>query len=154
MDDKIIVTNLYNNLTLHKINTKRKIQIITDTFDIDRSTIFRWIKKKKSDEDINNNNISLLNKYLNKNITLSVETLIIKNINKYNSITKIKKFVNKTFNTSINNNIIRCVLACNNLKIKNFNNIDINKLFKINCLKNESVIIINKEIENFIIGIK
>jgi len=27
MDDKIIVTNLYNNLTLHNINTKKKIKI-------------------------------------------------------------------------------------------------------------------------------
>jgi len=152
--NKIIVKNLYKNLTLHKIKKKKKIQIITDTFDIDRSTIFRWINKKKSYEDNNNNNTSLLNKYLNKNITLSVETLIIKNINKYNSITKIKKFVNKTLNTSINNNIIKCVLACNNLKIKNFNNIDINKLVEINCLKNESVIIIDKEIENFIINNK
>jgi hypothetical protein len=88
MDDKIIVTNLYKNLTLHKINTKRKILIQIDTFDIDRSTIFRWIKKKKSDEDINNNNISLLNKYLNKNITLFVKTLIIKNIYKYKHQTK------------------------------------------------------------------
>ena len=58
-----------------------------------------------------------------------------------NTITKIKKFVNK-----ILNNIIKCVLACNNLKIKNFNNIDINKLVEINCLKNESAIIIDKEI--------
>ena len=96
MNDEIITTNLYNNLTLHQIDSKKKIQIISNTFDIDRSTIFRWIKKTKFNQDVYNNNISSLNKYLNKNITLSVETLIIKNINKYKSINKLKKFINKT----------------------------------------------------------
>ena len=133
---------------------KKKIQIISNTFDIDRSTIFRWIKKTKFNQDVYNNNISSLNKYLNKNITLSVETLIIKNINKYKSINKLKKFINKTLNTSINNNIIKCVLACNNLKIKNFNNIDVNELTKINCSKHEPKIIIDKEVENFIVNNK
>ena len=154
MNDEIITTNLYNNLTLHQIDSKKKIQIISNTFDIDRSTIFRWIKKTKFNQDVYNNNISSLNKYLNKNITLSVETLIIKNINKYKSINKLKKFINKTLNTSINNNIIKCVLACNNLKIKNFNNIDVNELTKINCSKHEPKIIIDKEVENFIVNNK
>jgi hypothetical protein len=44
-------------------------------------------------EDIYYNITFLINKYINKNITLSIEILIIKNINKYNSITKIKKFI-------------------------------------------------------------
>jgi hypothetical protein len=47
-----------------------------------------------------------------------------------------------------------CILACKSFKIKNFNNIDINKLVEINCLNNESVIIIDKQIENFIINNK
>ena len=151
MNDEIIVANLYNNLTSHQIDSKQKIQIISNTFDIDRSTIFRWINKTNVNQYVLNNNISSLKKYLNKNITLSVETLIIKNIDKYKSINKLKKFVNKTLNTCINNNIIKCVLACNNLKFKNFNNIKIDELFKINCLKNEPKIIFDKDVEKFIV---
>ena len=82
MDNKTIVCNLYENLKLYKINSKMKIKIISDTFDIDRSTIFRWINDIKSSHDNHKDNISSLSKYINSNITLSVETLIIKNFYK------------------------------------------------------------------------
>jgi hypothetical protein len=57
-------------------------------------------------------------------------------------LVKLKKFIYKTLNTYINKNIIKYVLACNNLKIKNFNNIDFNKIVEI--IKNESEIIKDK----------
>lgn len=153
MDNKTIVCNLYENLKLHKINSKMKIKIISDTFDIDRSTIFRWINDIKSSHDNHKDNLSSLSKYINSNITLSVETLIIKNFNKFTSINKLKKNINKTLNTCINNNIIKCVLACNNLKMKNHNNIDISKFTKIYCPENKQNII-DSNIETFIINNK
>jgi hypothetical protein len=136
MDNKILVNNLYQNLKLYNIDSKTKIKIISDTYQIDRSTIFRWINDAKSIDDNINYNITTLKKYYNSNITYSVESLIINNIDKYKSINKLKKFINNTLKTCINNNIIKCVMASNNLKMKNFNNIDISKLIKIDSLNN------------------
>jgi len=152
MENKILINNLYKNLKLYNIDSKTKIKIISDTFHIDRSTIFRWINDVKSIDD-DNYYIDTLKKYYNSNITYSVESLIINNINKYKSINKLKKFINKTINIHINNNIIKCVMVCNNLKMKNFNNIDISKLIKNDCLNN-TFNNISKEVELFIINNK
>ena len=152
MENKILINNLYKNLKLYNIDSKTKIKIISETFHIDRSTIFRWINDVKSIDD-DNYYIDTLKKYYNSNITYSVESLIINNINKYKSINKLKKFINKTLNIHINNNIIKCVIVCNNLKMKNFNNIDISKLIKNDCLNN-TFNNISKEVELFIINNK
>ena len=81
MENKLIITNLYNNLSIYKIDSKTRINIISNTYDIDRSTIFRWINDSKELIDKNNNNIVMLNNY--KNITFAVKTLIINNVSKY-----------------------------------------------------------------------
>jgi len=91
----------------------------------------------------------MLNNY--KNITFTIETLIINNVSKYNSINKLKNFINTTLNTYISNNMIKCVLASNNIKFKNFSNI--NTFVKNNCIDN-NIIIITNEIESYIINNK
>ena len=88
MENKLIITNLYNNLSIYKIDSKTRINIISNTYDIDRSTIFRWINDSKEINDKNNNDIIMLNNYKNKNINVAIETLIINNVSKYNSIKK------------------------------------------------------------------
>ena len=153
MDNKLTITNLYNNLSFYNIDSKTKIDIISNTYDITRSTIYRWMEDNNKIIDNNNNNIIMLNNYKNKNITFAIETLIINNISKYNSINKLKKFINSTLKTYISNNIIKCVLASNNLKLKNFSNININEFVKNNCINNDKIIITN-EMENFIINNK
>ena len=153
MDNKLTITNLYNNLSFYNIDSKTKIDIISNTYDITRSTIYRWMEDNNKIIDDNNNNIIMLNNYKNKNITFAIETLIINNISKYNSINKLKKFINSTLNTYISNNIIKCVLASNNLKLKNFSNININEFVKNNCINNDKIIITN-EMEKFIINNK
>ena len=95
----------------------------------------------------------MLNNYKNKNITFTIETLIINNVSKYNSINKLKNFINTTLNTYISNNMIKCVLASNNIKFKNFSNININTFVKNNCIDN-NIIIITNEIESYIINNK
>jgi transposase len=150
MNNKLQITQLYNSLTFHNVESKTKIKIISNTYDISRSTIFKCLKNNKNDNDNYNNNFIKLHKYKNKNITYAVENLIINNIDKYNSIVKLKKYINITLNTNISNNIIKCVMACNNLKIKNVN-ININDLVKINCPSNNITPFITDDIEKFII---
>ena len=101
MDNKLTITNLYNNLSLYNIDSKTKIDIISNTYDITRSTIYRWMEDNNKIIDDKNKNIIMLNNYKNKNITFAIETLIIINISKYNSINKLKKFINSTLNTYI-----------------------------------------------------
>ena len=114
MENKLTIANLYNNLSLYNIDSKTRIDIISNTYDIDRSTIFRWKNDSEKIITNNNNNIIMLNNY--KNITFSIETLIIDNVSKYNSINKLRKFLNKTLNTYVSNNMIKCVLASNTPK--------------------------------------
>jgi hypothetical protein len=153
MENKITITNLYNNLSFYKIDSKTRINIISNTYDIDRSTIFKWMNDSKELIDNKNNNIIMLNNYKNKNITFAIETLIINNVSKYNSINKLKKFINTTLNTYISNNMIKCILASNNIKFKNFSNINIDTFVKNNCI-DDNKIIITKKIESYIINNK
>ena len=153
MENKLTITNLYNNLSLYNIDSKTRIDIISNTYDIDRSTIFRWKNDSEKIITNNNNNIIMLNNYKNKNITFSIETLIIDNVSKYNSINKLRKFLNKTLNTYVSNNMIKCVLASNKIKFKNFSNINIDTFVKNNCIDNNEIIITN-EIELYIINNK
>ena len=151
MENKLTITNLYNNLSLYNIDSKTRIDIISNTYDIDRSTIFRWKNDSGKIITNNNNNIIMLNNYKNKNITFSIETLIIDNVSKYNSINKLRKFLNKTLNTYVSNNMIKCVLASNKIKFKNFSNINIDTFVKNNCIDDNKIIITN-EIELYIIN--
>ena len=151
MENKLTIANLYNNLSLYNIDSKTRIDIISNTYDIDRSTIFRWKNDSEKIITNNNNNIIMLNNY--KNITFSIETLIIDNVSKYNSINKLRKFLNKTLNTYVSNNMIKCVLASNKIKFKNFSNINIDTFVKNNCIDDNKIIITN-EIELYIINNK
>ena len=114
--------NVYNKLKDHMIKGNRRINFITETFNIHINSLYNWIKDTK-----NNNNTNFI-KYKNSKIDIVIETYIISIFN--DGITNpktIKIKIKNNFNLFLSYKDILCIFKINNLennKIKQKKEID------------------------------
>lgn len=147
---------LYFKLKNEGIVGKKRINLISSTFNIHINTLYNWIDKYFS-YDTNSFDFSSYKtyfKYNNIKITPSIETFIINSIDVNNNfnIKKIKYNIKNKFNVCLSKSSIYHVLHKNNLTYKKIiiKNIPIDD-DKLNQYKNDLKNIINKiNLNNFI----